>query len=126
MEPLKSVEEAAETLALSPWTIRLYVRQGKIRPVRIGRRVLIEPREIERIIEAVGQGYALGHSLDQILAVLRLANLCQKLCGRVQGAHLLVTGTCFGLLASLRRMARWDSGSIDPRIRIRERTPSSL
>jgi excisionase family DNA binding protein len=50
MESLKSVEEAAESLGLSPWTIRLYVRQGKIRPVRIGRRVLIEPGEIQRII----------------------------------------------------------------------------
>ena len=51
MESLKSVEEAAEALALSPWTVRLYVRQGKIRPVRIGRRVLIEPQEIRRIVE---------------------------------------------------------------------------
>jgi excisionase family DNA binding protein len=50
MESLKSVEEAAESLGLSPWTIRLYVRQGKIRPVRIGRRVLIEPDEIQRVI----------------------------------------------------------------------------
>lgn len=51
MESLKSVEEAAELLALSPWTVRLYIRQGKIRPVRIGRRVLIEPQEIRRIVE---------------------------------------------------------------------------
>lgn len=51
MEQLKSVEEAAETLALSPWTVRAYIRQGKITPVRIGRRVLIEPREIQRVIE---------------------------------------------------------------------------
>lgn len=51
MESLKSIEQAAEMLALSPWTVRLYVRQGKIRPVRIGRRVLIEPPEIRRIIE---------------------------------------------------------------------------
>jgi excisionase family DNA binding protein len=52
MDSLKSVEEAAATLGLSPWTVRLYLRQGKIRPVRIGRRVLIEPQEILRIIEA--------------------------------------------------------------------------
>jgi len=36
MESLKSIEQAAEVLALSPWTVRAYVRQGKIRPVRIG------------------------------------------------------------------------------------------
>ena len=51
MEKLRSIEEAAQTLAVSPWTIRAYVRKGKIRPVRIGRRVLIEPSEIVRIIE---------------------------------------------------------------------------
>ena len=51
MESLKSVEETAEVLGLSPWTVRLYLRQGRIRPVRIGRRVLIEPRGIQRVIE---------------------------------------------------------------------------
>jgi excisionase family DNA binding protein len=51
MDSLKSIEETAEALGLSPWTIRLYLRQGKIRPVRIGRRVLIEPEEIRRIVE---------------------------------------------------------------------------
>jgi excisionase family DNA binding protein len=50
MESLKSVEQAAETLALSPWTVRAYIRQGKIKPVRIGRRILIEPSEIRRLI----------------------------------------------------------------------------
>jgi excisionase family DNA binding protein len=51
MEPLKSIEEAAEIWGVSPWTVRAYVRQGKIRPVRIGRRVLIEPDEIRRIVD---------------------------------------------------------------------------
>jgi excisionase family DNA binding protein len=52
MESLKSIEQTAEVLALSPWTVRAYVRQGKIRPVRIGRRVLIEQSEIQRVIES--------------------------------------------------------------------------
>jgi excisionase family DNA binding protein len=51
MEPLQSVEAVARTLSLSVWTVRAYIRQGKIRPVRIGRRVLIEPCEIVRIID---------------------------------------------------------------------------
>jgi excisionase family DNA binding protein len=51
MESLKSVEEAAGLWGVSPWTVRAYVRQGKINPVRIGRRVLIEPCEIARVIE---------------------------------------------------------------------------
>jgi excisionase family DNA binding protein len=46
-----SIEKCAECLSLSSWTIRAYVRKGKIRPVRIGRRVLIEVSEIKRIIE---------------------------------------------------------------------------
>lgn len=51
MERLQSIEEAANILSLSPWTVRVYVRKGKINPVRIGRRVLIEPCEIARVIE---------------------------------------------------------------------------
>ena len=51
MESLKSIEEAADIWGVSPWTVRAYVRQGKIRPVRIGRRVLIEAQEIQRLID---------------------------------------------------------------------------
>jgi excisionase family DNA binding protein len=53
---LVGVLEAAEALGLSPWTIRKYVRSGRIRGVRIGRRVLIEPRELERLIECGQMG----------------------------------------------------------------------
>jgi len=51
MERLQSVEKAAQTLSLSAWTVRAYIRQGKIRPVRIGRRVLLEGSELRRIIK---------------------------------------------------------------------------
>lgn len=51
MKPLKSVEEAAGLLGISPWTVRSYVRDGKLRPVRLGRRVLLEEAELERFIE---------------------------------------------------------------------------
>jgi excisionase family DNA binding protein len=44
------VEQAAATLGLSKWTIRQYIREGKIAVVRIGRRVLIEPGELERLV----------------------------------------------------------------------------
>ena len=46
------VEQAASALAISPWTIRAYIRQGRMRPVRIGRRVLFEPDECQRFLEA--------------------------------------------------------------------------
>jgi excisionase family DNA binding protein len=51
VEPLYSIESAAKNLSLSPWTIRAYIRQGKIKPVRIGRRVLLTEAEIRRLIE---------------------------------------------------------------------------
>jgi excisionase family DNA binding protein len=46
------VKEAARLLSISPWTVRLYIRNGKLKPVRIGRRVLIEPSELQRLVEA--------------------------------------------------------------------------
>jgi excisionase family DNA binding protein len=48
---LWSVEQAAAALAISPWTVRLYVRQGKLQPIRVGRRVLFEPKECLRFLE---------------------------------------------------------------------------
>ena len=50
MESLKSVEDAAEVLSISPYTVRGLIRQGKLNPVRIGRRVLLQPAELERFI----------------------------------------------------------------------------
>jgi excisionase family DNA binding protein len=50
MKALWSVEKAAELLSISPWTLRAYIRDAKLRPVRIGRRVLLEESELERFI----------------------------------------------------------------------------
>jgi excisionase family DNA binding protein len=50
VKALKSVVEAAELLRISPWTVRSYIRQGKLRPVRLGRRVLLAEAELERVI----------------------------------------------------------------------------
>jgi len=50
MRALKSMEEAAVLLGISPWTIRGYIRDGKLRPVRLGRRVLMEEAELERFV----------------------------------------------------------------------------
>lgn len=52
MEALMTIERAAQVLGISPWTVRRYISLRKIWPVRIGRRVLIEPQEIRRIVEA--------------------------------------------------------------------------
>jgi excisionase family DNA binding protein len=53
MEPTKllwNVKEAGTALGLSPWTIRRYITEGKIRTVRLGRRVLVSPSECHRLI----------------------------------------------------------------------------
>ena len=47
---LYDVFTAAQRLAVSPWTIRAYIRNGKLRPVRIGRLVRLEGQELERFV----------------------------------------------------------------------------
>jgi excisionase family DNA binding protein len=49
---LWSVKEAGNALGISSWTIRRYLAEGKIRGIRIGRRVMLEPSECQRLIEA--------------------------------------------------------------------------
>ena len=50
MKALKSVEEAAGLLRISPWTVRAWVKAGKLRPVRLGRRILLSEAELERLV----------------------------------------------------------------------------
>lgn len=52
MESLLTVEAAAGVLGISPWTVRAYIRDKKITPVHIGRRVLLEPSELEKFVKA--------------------------------------------------------------------------
>jgi excisionase family DNA binding protein len=50
MRALKSVEEAAALLGISKWTVRNYIQTGKLKPVRLGRRVLLSEDELERLV----------------------------------------------------------------------------
>lgn len=50
MTKLLSIKTAAELLSISPWTVRSHIRAGKLRPVRLGRRVLLSETELERVI----------------------------------------------------------------------------
>jgi excisionase family DNA binding protein len=45
------LKDAAMAVGLSPWTLRGWIRNGKLRCVRLGRRVLIEPGELQRLID---------------------------------------------------------------------------
>ena len=41
----------ADMLQLSPHTIRSFVRKGKLHPVRICRRLLFDPADVQRLVE---------------------------------------------------------------------------
>ena len=45
------VKEAAVRLGVSHWAVRQWIKSGKLPAVRLGRRVLIEPGELERLVE---------------------------------------------------------------------------
>jgi excisionase family DNA binding protein len=50
MPILFSIAEAAKSLGgISHWTLRKHVASGRLRVVRIGRRVFLDAEEIERI-----------------------------------------------------------------------------
>jgi len=46
---LFSIAEAAKSLGVSHWTLRMHVRRGAISVVRFGRRVLVSRAEVARI-----------------------------------------------------------------------------
>jgi excisionase family DNA binding protein len=50
-EMTMGIRDAAARLGISHWVLRKYVREGRLRAVRIGRRVLLEAAEIQRLIE---------------------------------------------------------------------------
>lgn len=50
MQRLYSVEEAAELLKFSHWTIRAWIKSGKLRSSKIGTRRVIRERELRRLI----------------------------------------------------------------------------
>lgn len=49
---LLTLSEVASLLRLSPHTIRAMVRKDRLRPVRICRRLLFDPAEVLRLVEA--------------------------------------------------------------------------
>jgi excisionase family DNA binding protein len=50
MTPLYDINSAARLLSISPWTVRSYIAEGKLKAVRIGRRVLLQEVELERLV----------------------------------------------------------------------------
>jgi excisionase family DNA binding protein len=48
--PYLSVTEAAQLARVAPSTIRLYIRKGKLKPQKVGRRVIVARAELERFL----------------------------------------------------------------------------
>jgi phage regulator Rha-like protein len=51
LEPLLDIDEVAKIIGRTHWTLRRDIKHGKLTCVRIGRRIVIEPSEIRRLIE---------------------------------------------------------------------------
>ena len=47
---LYDIKEAAQMFSISTWTVRAYIRKGRLHPVRIGRLVRLEERELQRFV----------------------------------------------------------------------------
>jgi len=46
-----SIKEGAEMTSLSPWTLRAWIKQGKLQATRLGRRVVLTPEALRRLVE---------------------------------------------------------------------------
>jgi excisionase family DNA binding protein len=46
-----SITEAAKLISLSPWTIRKWIKQGKLTATRLGRRVCVTPDALRDLID---------------------------------------------------------------------------
>ena len=58
MEKLIDIERAAEELSISPWTVRFLIRNKQLTPVKVGRRTLLEPCELDRFVQSCKKGAA--------------------------------------------------------------------
>jgi excisionase family DNA binding protein len=50
MQQLLTIDQTAEFLGLSSWTIRYMIRNGTLPAVKIGRRLLVERTALEKLI----------------------------------------------------------------------------
>lgn len=65
MQCLHDVKTAAKALAVSPWTIRAWIRDGKLRPVRLGRLVRLDEAELQRFLAEARSGGASNCQLQE-------------------------------------------------------------
>jgi excisionase family DNA binding protein len=51
MDSLRSIDNTAEILGVSPYTIRAWIRRGLLASVKLGTRRLVTESEIQRVME---------------------------------------------------------------------------
>lgn len=56
MNQLYDVNAAARLLAVSRWSVRAWIRQGKLKPIRLGRLVRLDEEELSRFVATVKAG----------------------------------------------------------------------
>ena len=49
---LLSIEEGAVKLGVSPLTLRAWIRQRRLPHLKLGRRVLLDPQDVQRFLDA--------------------------------------------------------------------------
>lgn len=49
---LLSVEEAAAIIGVSRYTLRAWLREGRLAHIRLGRRVVLDPADLARFVDA--------------------------------------------------------------------------
>jgi len=50
VKPLHDLKKTAQLLGVSTWTVRGYIRQGKLHPVRLGRLVRLDEEELLKFV----------------------------------------------------------------------------
>jgi excisionase family DNA binding protein len=54
-EQLLTLLELADLWRISPHTVRKMVREGRLRPIRICRRLLFDPADVQKLVETARQ-----------------------------------------------------------------------
>jgi len=44
------IDTAANAISVSPWTIRKWIKQGKLTATRLGRRVCVTPQALAKLV----------------------------------------------------------------------------